>query len=321
MHWFAETREDYCPRWFSAMVQTFPDRWRKLELEDQRSSAVLLKNTPTPDRVAVIISGGGSNGPFIPGFVGEGMADAAVVGPPYTAPSAYALYEAGKALGKEKGILLLYNNFMGDYLNNDMAAELLQLDGYEVEQVVCYDDMGMAIGEPRENRGGRIAIAYLIKLCAEAARQGKPLKEIACLARRAIDRSATLCVTVEPEINRVTYGTGFSDEPGFLTQEDATVAGTAEETVRLLYGDVQPQPGERVYMLVNRMRMTSYSDSFVMAGCLKAALDSRVQGAQMRVGGYMQVMDRYGYTVTLLSAPREIVPYLEGTLCGDGFLL
>ena len=104
MHWFAETRENYCPRWFEAMAQSFPDRWRTLD--GQEPSAVLLKRTPTPDRVAVIISGGGSNGPFIPGFVGEGMADAAVVGPPYTAPSAYALYETGKAIGKEKGILL-----------------------------------------------------------------------------------------------------------------------------------------------------------------------------------------------------------------------
>ena len=320
MHWFAETREDYCPRWFRAMAQTFPDRWHTLEIEGS-TSAVLVKSVPTPDRVAVIISGGGSNGPFIPGFVGEGMADAAVVGPPYTAPSAYALYEAGKMLGKEKGILLLYNNFMGDYLNNDMAAELLQLDGYTVEQVTCYDDMGMAIGEPRENRGGRIAIAYLIKLCAEAALQGKPLEEISRLARKAISRSVTLCVTVEPEKDLVTYGTGFSDEPGFLIREAATIAGTAEETVRLLYEDVQPQPDELVYMLVNRMRMTSYSDSFVMAGCLKAALDSRVNGAQMSVGGYMQVMDRYGYTVTLLCADKEIAPYLEGTLCGDGFLL
>ena len=121
MHWFAETREDYCPRWFDAMAQAFPERWRTLD--GQAPSAVLLKREPTLDRVQIIISGGGSNGPFIPGFVGEDMADAAVVGPPYTAPSAYALYEAGKLLGREKGVLLLYNNFMGDYLNDDLVRE------------------------------------------------------------------------------------------------------------------------------------------------------------------------------------------------------
>ena len=319
MHWFAETREDYCPRWFRAMAQTFPERWRTLE--GQEPSAVLMKRAPTPERVAIVISGGGSNGPFIPGFVGEGMADAAVVGPPYAAPSAYALYETGKALASEKGILLLYNNFMGDYLNNDMAAELLQLDGFRVEQALCCDDMGMAIGEPRENRGGRIGIAYPIKICAEAARQGASLEEVARLARKAIERTSTLCVAVQPEKNLVSYGNGISGEPGFQTREDANVADTAEETIRLLWDDVKPRAGERVFMMVNRMRLTSYSDSFVMAGCLSEALARRTCDARMAVGGYQQVTDSYGYTVTLLCADGELQPYLEGTLCGDGFLL
>lgn len=319
MHWFAETREDYCPRWFEAMAGAFPERWRAME--GQSPSAVLLKRAPTPDRVQVIISGGGSNGPFIPGFVGEGMADAAVVGPPYTAPSAYALYEAGLALGREKGVLLLYNNYMGDYLNNDMADELLRLEGVRVEQVLCCDDMGQAIGEPRENRGGRIGIAYVIRVAAEAARRGLPLEEVARLARKAAARLSTLCVTVDPERGHVTYGKGFSDEPGFLERDGATVAGTAEETVELLLKDVEPRADERVYMLVNRLRLTSYSDSFVMAGCLKAAFEKRRPLAQMRVGGYMQVMDVYGYTVTLLCADAELDDYLAGSLAGDGFLL
>ncbi len=320
MHWFGETRDNYCPQWFDAMEQAFPECWRAMK--GSEPSAVLLKRTPTPERVAVIISGGGSNGPFIPGFVGEGLADAAVVGPPYTAPSAYALYEAGKALGREKGVLLLYNNFMGDYLNNDMADELLRLDGYRVEQVLCRDDMGTAIGEPRENRGGRIAIAYLIKIAARAAKEGKSLQEVAALLRKAEARTSTLCVAVDPLDDRVTFGKGISDEPGFRTLEHATVAGAAEETIRLLVEDVKPRPGEKVYMLVNRLRLTSYSDSFVMAGYLNDALKRRCDVAQMRVGGYMQVTDTYGYTVTLLCADGEIAPYLEGgPVCGDGFLL
>jgi len=320
MHWFGETRDNYCPAWFDAMEQAFPERWRAMK--GSEPSAVLLKRAPTPERVAVIISGGGSNGPFIPGFVGEGLADAAVVGPPYTAPSAYALYEAGKAIGGEKGVLLLYNNFMGDYLNNDMADELLRLDGYRVAQVLCCDDMGTAIGESRENRGGRIAIAYLIRIAARAAAEGKSLDEVAGLLRKAEARTSTLCVSVDPLDDRVTFGKGISDEPGFKTVEKATVAGAAEETVRLLVEDVKPRPGEKVHMLVNRLRLTSYSDSFVMAGYLNDALKRRCDAAQMRVGGYMQVTDTYGYTVTLLCADDEIAPYLAGEpTCGDGFLL
>lgn len=318
MHWFGETRENYCPSWFDAMALAFPERFRALE--GQAPSAVLMKREATPERVQVIISGGGSNGPFIPGFVGEGLADCAVVGPPYAAPSAYALYEAGLALARQRGALLLYNNYMGDYLNNDMAAELLRLEGVRSEQAVCYDDLGSAIGEAREARSGRIGIAYMIRVAAGAAREGRSLEEVARLARKAAARMATVCVTVEPEADRVTYGRGFSDEPGFQTLERATVAGTAEETIRLLYEDLQPRPGERAHLMVNRARMTSYSDSFVMAGQLHAALERRCPVARMRVGGYMQVMDVYGYTVTLLCADEELAPYLEGDIAGDGFL-
>ena len=319
MHWFGETRDNYCPAWFDAMVQAFPERWRAMK--GSEPSAVLLKREPTPDRVAVIISGGGSNGPFIPGFVGEGLADAAVVGPPYTAPSAYALYEAGKAIGGQ-GVLLLYNNFMGDYLNNDMADELLRLDGYQVEQVLCRDDMGTAIGEPRENRGGRIAIAYLIKIAAKAAKEGKSLREVARLVRKAEARCSTLSLVVSPGSSFISFGKGISGEPGFRSRENATVAGAAEETMRLLVEDVKPRSGERVYMLINRLRLTSYSDSFVMAGLMERSLRAMCPVAQVRVGGYMQVTDTYGYTVTLLCADDEIAPYLEGEpVCGDGFLL
>ncbi len=319
MHWFGETRENYCPMWFESMARTFPERWRDLGV--QGPGAALAKRVPTPDRVAVIISGGGSNGPFIPGFVGEGLADCAVVGPPYTAPSAYAIYEAGLKLGREKGALLLYNNFMGDYLNNDMASELLALEGVQTEQVLCRDDMGTAIGEPRENRGGRIGIAYVIRVAAGAAREGKSLQEVARLARKTDARCSTLSLAVEPGSAFITFGKGISGEPGFHSRENATVTAAAEEMISLLLEDVKPRAGEKVYMLVNRLRLTSYSDSFVMAGLMEKALRSRCPVAQVRVGGYQQVTDTYGYTVTLLCADDEIAPYLDAPVVGDGFLM
>ena len=319
MHWFGETRENYCPMWFESMARTFPERWRDLGV--QGPGAALAKRVPTPDRVAVIISGGGSNGPFIPGFVGEGLADCAVVGPPYTAPSAYAIYEAGLKLGREKGALLLYNNFMGDYLNNDMASELLALEGVQTEQVLCRDDMGTAIGEPRENRGGRIGIAYVIRVAAGAACEGKSLQEVARLARKTDSRCSTLSLAVEPGSAFISFGKGISGEPGFHSRENATVTAAAEEMISLLLEDVKPRAGEKVYMLVNRLRLTSYSDSFVMAGLMEKALRSRCPVAQVRVGGYQQVTDTYGYTVTLLCADDEIAPYLDAPVVGDGFLM
>ena len=83
MNWFEQTRDFYGARWFAGMELAYPQRWRRFRGEAH--SATLMKRTLTPDRVAVIISGGGSDGPLLPGFVGEGLADACVVGAPYSA--------------------------------------------------------------------------------------------------------------------------------------------------------------------------------------------------------------------------------------------
>ena len=319
MNWFGGGREYYGQRWFEGMALACPDRWRVLD--SRITGATLVSREAVRGRAAVIVSGGGSDGPWVPAYVGPGMADAAVVGAPYAAPSAYDIYEAAKALDDGHVVLLLYNHFMGDYLNNDMAAELLRLEGHDSRQIAVCDDMGMARGEPRENRGGRTAAPLLIRIAALAVRQGKTLGEAFALVRRAEARAVTLCVTVEPEKSRVTYGKGFSDEPGFLVREGADVETTAEETVRLLTDDVRPRADERVYLLVNRLRLTSFADSYIMAGALQRALARRCPVLKLRVGAYNNILDLYGYTVTLLCADGELAPYLAPDLAGDCYLL
>ena len=140
MNWLLEGTSYYSALSLRGMELVHPERWRVLS--DDENSAALVKRRPTLDRVAVLISGGGANGPLFPGYVADGLADGAVVGAPYAAPNAYAIYEAGRYLGREKGVLLLYNNFAGDYLNNDMAQELLEMDGIAVESAVSTGPAG-----------------------------------------------------------------------------------------------------------------------------------------------------------------------------------
>ncbi|MEA5017070.1 MAG: dihydroxyacetone kinase subunit DhaK [Candidatus Limiplasma sp.] len=319
MNWFEQTRDFYGARWFAGMELAYPQRWRRFRGE--ANSATLLKRGPTPERVAVIISGGGSDGPLLPAFVGEGLADACVIGAPYSAPNAYALYEAGLHLGKEKGVLLMYNNFAGDFLNNDMAAELLGLEGIGVESVAATDDMGMAVGEPRENRGGRCSLPLLIKLAAGAAKDGLSLADTAALVRRANARSATLCVVVDQQREEISYGNGFSGEPGFRRETHMDPGRTARELAEMVLEDLRPREGEKLYVLLNRLRLTSYADSYNMALRIHEHLSSRHEVAQLRVGGFSNILDVYGYTLTLLCADSAMEKYLEGTIGGDSFML
>lgn len=319
MNWFEESRDFYGARWFEAMELAYPERWRRFRGE--ANSAALVKRSLTPGRVAVIISGGGSDGPLMPAFVGEGLADACVVGAPYAAPNAYALYETGKCLGQEKGVLFLYNNFAGDFLNNDMAEELLALEGIRVESAPATDDMGMAMGEPKENRGGRCGLPWLIKIAGDCAARGMDLAETARLARQANARTSTLCITVDQEKREISYGAGFSGEPGFRTEIHMSHERTAREAVDMLLADVRPVRGERIFLLVNRLRLTSYADGYNMALRVHTLLSRRYDVAQMRVGAFSNIMDVYGYTLTLLCADDLLRRHLEGTVCTDSFMI
>ena len=316
MHWFSEGREYYARRWFTGMLQAHPGRWRLFD--SQIASATLVSSQDVVDRVAVIISSGGSDGPWSPGFVGTDLADAVVVGAPFTSPNAYAIYEVAKALDTGRGIILLYNNFMGDYLNNDMAEELLRLEGHRAIQIAVHDDMGMARGEARENRGGRSGAALMTRIAATASRKGLSLDEIAALLKKANSRMSTLCVSVDTENNVVTFGRGFSEEPGFKT-EKMGMSSAAEETIKLLTEDLSPKSDEQIILMVNPLRLAGYDEGYVMGNYLYEALTANYPVLKMHVGVYINILDGYGFTVTLLCADSELRKYLEGTIIGDGY--
>lgn len=319
MNWLLEGTSYYSALSLRGMELVHPERWRVLS--DDENSAALVKRRPTLDRVAVLISGGGANGPLFPGYVADGLADGAVVGAPYAAPNAYAIYEAGRYLGREKGVLLLYNNFAGDYLNNDMAQELLEMDGIAVESAVSTDDIASAIGEPRSCRSGRTGIALLIKLAGTCAGAGWSLGDTAAIVRRAGGRLGTLSVFTDPEQKHVTFGGGFSGEPGMLTVPVGTMEEAARQAAELLLDDLAPRAGERCILLVNRMCLTSYGDGYRMARCAVEALSARCPVLRTRVAGFSNIKDVYGFELSVLCADRELADLLSEDICTDSFVL
>ena len=94
MNWLEGNTDYYSSEYLTGMEMAYPERWKKLIGE--KNSAALIRRRPAFGRPVVIISGGAANGPLFPGYVGEGLADAAVVGGAYSAPNAYAIYETGK---------------------------------------------------------------------------------------------------------------------------------------------------------------------------------------------------------------------------------
>lgn len=319
MIWKTERIDILAKDCIDGMVRSRPDLWQGGYT--QKNAGVLIKRTATPEHFAVIVSGGSGNGPLFPGYVGEGLADAAVIGGPFSAPNAYAIYEAGKLVGRENGVLLLYNNFAGDYLNNDMAEELLEMEGIRVESVVSNDDIASALGEPRENRSGRSGIALLIKLAGAYAMAKIELSEAAVLLREANTRLATISMHMNADQTQITYGAGFSGEPPMRVETHMDMERAAQEIATMLLEDLAPTDDETFFLLVNRLRLTSYSDSYIMANLVTTALSATRPVEQLRVASFSNIMDVYGFDFSVLCLSRDIALRMDSVFLSDCFAI
>lgn len=319
MIWKTERLDYFAEDLFTGMEKALPHMWKKGYT--QKNAGVLVSKAPIKDRFAVIISGGAGNGPLFPGYVAEGLADAASVGGPFAAPNAYAIYEVAKELGKEKGALLLYNNFAGDYLNNDMAQELLELEGIRVESVISNDDIATALGEARKERNGRSGIALLIKLAGAYSRSGMDLSEAAERLRYANTRLGTISVHVNHDEGQILYGAGFSGEPAFLVEDHMDMEKTAAKAAQLLMEDLKPQAGEKLFLLVNRLRLTSYADSYIMANLMDKQLEKTAPVSQLRVAAFSNIKDVYGFDFSVLCMDDETAELMSTCISSDCFII
>ena len=319
MIWNTQRMDYFAADSFSGMVKACPERWQCFS--SGKNSGTLIKKNPNLDQFAIVISGGAGNGPLFPGYVGEGLADAAVIGAPFAAPNAYAIYEVGKYLGQNKGVLLLYNNFAGDYLNNDMAQELLEIDEIAVETVVSSDDVATALGEPKGNRSGRCGIGLLIKLAGSCALRGWSLQDTAQLLRQASSRLGTISLHVDFKAMQIAFGAGFSGEPGIKTTPLVDMQPAAHEALSVLLDDLQPAQSEKLYVLINRLRLTSYADSYIMANTIYDQLSVKYTVEKMHVAAYSNIIDTYGFNISILCMDEQIADLLKADISTDSFII
>src|SRR5687767_9912295 len=102
---------------------------------------IVRADAPVKGKAALVSGGGSGHEPMHGGFVGMGMLDAACPGEVFTSPTPDQMLEATKAAEGGAGVLHIVKNYTGDVLNFEMAAELAQGEGVEVEAVVTNDDV------------------------------------------------------------------------------------------------------------------------------------------------------------------------------------
>src|ERR1700736_2917808 len=93
-------------------------------------------DAPVKGKVALVSGGGSGHEPMHGGFVGRGMLDAACPGQVFTSPVPDQMYEAARAVNGGPGVLFIVKNYTGDVMNFELAAEMAQADGIDVQSVV-----------------------------------------------------------------------------------------------------------------------------------------------------------------------------------------
>ncbi len=282
---------------------------------------VRRSDSPVAGKVALVSGGGSGHEPLHAGFVGTGMLDAAVPGAIFASPSATQIYEAAKAVATQAGVVFVVKNYTGDRLNFQMAADLLLADSVPTEVVIVDDDVAVENSTHTAGRRGTGGTVFVEKLAGAAAEAGRPLVEVAALARTVNQqvRSMGLAFTSStvPHVGRpnfdiadgeVELGVGIHGEPGRRRIDIAPARELLAELVDPIVADIGLSSGDRVIAMVNGLGGTPLIELYVMAGELQAYCAERnITLERSLVGSFVTALEMQGCTITLLRVDDQLL--------------
>ncbi|NLA77934.1 MAG: dihydroxyacetone kinase subunit DhaK [Erysipelothrix sp.] len=301
-------------------VRAFPDKVKLLEHDGR---VVVGTHAPKKDKVGVIVGGGSGHEPLFLGYVGEGFADAAVIGNINTSPSPEPCYNSVKAVDAGKGCIYLYGNYAGDVMNFDIGAEMAAEDGIRVETVLVTDDV--ISSENVEDRRGIAGDFFVFKTAAAAADDGLDLDGVVEIARKTNANCATMGVALgaadhpntgkpmfEMDLGDMEVGMGIHGEPGVRRGKTEPADDVVQEILDVIIPELKLAEGDEVCVLVNSLGATPLMDLLVAYRKVAEVLDEKgVKVHKNFIGSYASTMNMPGMSVTLQKVDDELKRYID----------
>ncbi|GAB3191317.1 dihydroxyacetone kinase subunit DhaK [Geodermatophilus arenarius] len=298
---------------------------------DHENRVVFRRDAPVQGKVGIVSGGGSGHEPMHGGFVGRGMLDAACAGEVFTSPVPDQMQAATAGVYSGAGVLHIVKNYTGDVMNFEMAAELVAAEsGIEVATVVVDDDVAVTDSLYTAGRRGVGTTVLLEKIVGAAAEEGRPLIEVADLAKRVDDagRSMGMALTscTVPAAGTPTFslgedemeiGIGIHGEPGRRRVPLAPAREVAAMLVEPILADRRYTDG--VICFVNGMGGTPLIELYVVYAEVAAILEKAGIGiARSLVGPYMTSLEMAGCSVTLLQADDEMLRLWDAPVVTPG---
>ena len=302
------------------IVMADPDMLEKID----GYNVVIRKSSPN-EKVALVSGGGSGHEPTHAGYVGEGMLDGAIAGDVFTSPTPDAVFEAVKAVDGGKGVLLVIKNYTGDVMNFEMAEEMAEAEGIEVDHVVVNDDVAVEDSLYTTGRRGVAGTIFVHKIAGAKAEAGADLADVKELAEKVIANVRTKGMALYPcrvpsaeestftlDEDEIELGIGIHGEPG----TERTEAMKADEVVDELLGsvieDIPYEEGDEVALMVNGMGGTPLMELFVANRRANQILEEKgIKIHKTFVGEYMTSLEMAGVSLTLLKLDDEMKELLD----------
>jgi phosphoenolpyruvate---glycerone phosphotransferase subunit DhaK len=281
---------------------------------------VVRRGTPPAGKVALVSGGGSGHEPMHGGFVGMGMLSAACPGEVFTSPTPDQIYEATKRASGGAGVVHIVKNYTGDVLNFEMAAELAQGEGIEVQSVVINDDVAVQDSLYTAGRRGVGTTVLAEKIAGACAEEGGSLSRVADVVKevnengRSMGMALTSCIV--PSAGKPTFdlgedemeiGIGIHGEPGRERMKLEPADRIVDRLMEAVLSDLPFRSGDRVLAFVNGMGGTPQIELYV---CMRRVAQVLAEGGyqleRSLVGSYITSLEMAGLSITLLRLTDEL---------------
>lgn len=282
---------------------------------------VVRADAPKKGKVGIISGGGSGHEPMHGGFVGMGMLDAACPGDVFTSPTPDQMEAATKAVDGGAGVLHIVKNYTGDVMNFEMAADLCQAEGIEVEAVVIDDDVAVKDSLWTAGRRGVGTTVLAEKICGAAAERGDNLKAVADICRkvnangRSMGMALTSCTvpaagkpTFEIGDDEMEIGIGIHGEPGRERMKIKSAKEIVGMMAEAIISDLPFVSGDQVIVMVNGMGGTPLIELYLIFNELAEVCKAKgITVARQLIGNYITSLDMAGCSITMLKADEELL--------------
>ena len=313
---------------FEGLVAAYGGQVKRLE-----GLNVIVRSDLQPGKVGLLVGGGSGHEPLFPGFVGTNLADGAVAGNIFAAPTPDQVLGATQALNSGKGVLYVYGNYAGDNLNFDIAAEMAADEGIQIQTVRVWDDVASAPPERMTDRRGIAGDVFVIKAAGGAAAHLDSLDEVYRVACKARDHTRSMGVaaaagtfpetglpTFELPDDEIEIGMGLHGEEGVSRSKLLSADQVTDQMLERILIDLPFQAGDEVCLLINNLGSTTMTELLIINRRVHQVLvEKGLHIHDTLIGAFCTSQEMAGFSISLLKLDAELKHYYD--LPVDSFAL